>query len=89
MINKPGKPSEEEFEQIKIHPVTGYHILKDIYDNKLVAHAAKFHHERYDGTGYPNGLKGENIPEIARIVGVADSYDAMASNRSYRSALLI
>lgn len=87
VINKPGKLTNEEFNQIKIHPVSGYHTLKDIYDNKLVALGAKYHHERYDGTGYPNELEGENIPEIARIIGVADAYDAMASNRSYRDAL--
>lgn len=87
VINKPGRLTNEEFEQIKIHPVTGYHILKDIYEKKYIAEGAKFHHERYDGNGYPNGLSGENIPEIARIIGVADAYDAMASNRSYRSAL--
>lgn len=87
IINKPGKLTDEEFEQIKIHPVTGYHILKDIYDDKSLALAAKFHHERYDGNGYPSGLSGTNIPEAARIIGVADAYDAMASNRSYRNAL--
>lgn len=87
VINKPSKLTDEEYEQIKIHPVTGYHILKDIYEDKMVALGAKFHHERYDGKGYPNGLQGENIPEIARIIGVADTYDAMASNRSYRRAL--
>ena len=87
IINKPGKLTDEEFEQIKIHPVTGYHILKDIYEDKTIALGVKFHHERYDGKGYPSGLTGENIPEIARIIGVADTYDAMASNRSYRSAL--
>jgi putative nucleotidyltransferase with HDIG domain len=87
VINKPGKLNEDEFNQIKMHPVSGYHILKDIYDDKRIATGAKYHHERYDGTGYPNGLSGSNIPEIARIIGVADAYDAMASNRSYRSAL--
>lgn len=87
VINKPGRLTNDEFEQIKIHPVTGYHILKDIYETRTIAEAAKFHHERYDGKGYPNGLAGENIPEIARIIGVADAYDAMASNRSYRDAL--
>lgn len=87
VINNPGKLSDEEFEQIKIHPVTSYHILKDIFDDPNIKNGAKFHHERYDGTGYPNGLKGENIPEVARIIGVADSYDAMASNRSYRKYL--
>lgn len=87
VINKPGKLTDEEYEQIKIHPVTSYHILKDIFDDIQVKNGAKFHHERYDGKGYPNGLKGENIPEVARIIGVADTYDAMASNRSYRKAL--
>lgn len=87
VINKPGKPTEEEYGQIKVHPISGYHILKGIHDDERIAYAAKYHHERYDGKGYPNGLEGENIPEIARIIGVADAYDAMASNRSYRSAL--
>lgn len=87
IINKPGKLTDEEYEQIKVHPITSYHILKDIYDDMSIAVGAKFHHERFDGAGYPNGLKGEDIPEIARIIGVADSYDAMASNRSYRKAL--
>ncbi len=87
VINKAGKLTDEEYEQIKVHPITSYHILKDIYEDKTVALGAKFHHERYDGKGYPNGLQEENIPEIARIIGVADTYDAMASNRSYRKAL--
>lgn len=87
IINKTGKLTEEEFNYIKLHPVTGYNILKGISGNPLLAAGAKFHHERYDGKGYPSGLAGENIPEVARIIGVADAYDAMASNRSYRSAL--
>lgn len=87
IINKPGKLIEEEFNQIRVHPVSGYHILKDIHEDVRIAYGAKYHHERYNGKGYPNGLEGENIPEIARIIGVADAYDAMASNRSYRNAL--
>lgn len=87
VINKKGKLSDEEFDQIRIHPVSGFLILQNIYDDERISYAAKFHHERYDGRGYPNGLAGENIPEVARIVAVADSYDAMASNRSYRKAL--
>lgn len=87
VINKPGRLSEEEFKQIKIHTVTGYYILKEIYKEGPILHAAKFHHERFDGKGYPMGLSGESIPEVARIVGVADAYDAMASDRSYRKAL--
>ena len=87
IINKPGKLTDEEYDLIKIHPVTGYHILKDISEHYDMATAAKYHHERYDGKGYPNGLQGENIPEMARILAVADSYDAMTSNRSYRKWL--
>ncbi len=87
IINKQGKLTDDEFDQVKIHPVTGYHILKDIYDDKQIAMGVKFHHERYDGKGYPSGLTEKNIPEMARILGVADSYDAMTSNRSYRDAL--
>lgn len=87
IINKPGKLTEEEYNIIKIHPVTSYHILRGISDDSFIAVAAKYHHERYDGQGYPNGLAGEKIPEVARILGVADAYDAMASNRSYRNAL--
>jgi len=87
VINKPGRLNDEEFKQIKIHTVTGYYILKEIYKEGPILHAAKFHHERFDGKGYPMGLSGENIPEVARIVGVADAYDAMASDRSYRKAL--
>lgn len=87
IINKAGKLTDEEYNIIKIHPVTGYHILRGISGNSLIAIAAKYHHERYDGKGYPNGLAGEKIPEAARILGVADSYDAMTSNRSYRKAL--
>lgn len=87
IINKPGKLTEDEFNQIRVHPGSGYHILKGIHEDVRIAYGAKYHHERYDGKGYPNGLEGENIPEIARIIGVADAYDAMASNRSYRNAL--
>lgn len=87
VINKPGRLTDEEFDQIRIHPVSGYHILRDINKDERIGYGAKYHHERYDGSGYPNGLVGENIPEIARIIGVADAYDAMASNRSYRNAL--
>jgi len=87
IINKPGKLTEEEYNVIKLHPLTGYHILRGISDDEYIAVASKYHHERYDGKGYPNGLAGEKIPEVARILGVADAYDAMASNRSYRNAL--
>lgn len=87
ILSKPGKLTDEEYAYIKLHPVSGYHILKSFSKDQMIATAAKYHHERYDGKGYPGGLAGKNIPEHARIIGVADAYDAMASNRSYRSAL--
>ncbi len=87
IINKPGKLTDDEYALINIHPISGYHIIKNISSDNIFRDAVKFHHERYDGRGYPNGLSGENIPEVARIMAVADSYDAMASNRSYRKSL--
>ncbi len=87
IINKPGKLTDEEYDLIKVHPVTSYHILKDISEDSMIAKGARYHHERYDGRGYPNGISGTDIPEIARIIAVADAYDAMASNRSYRPAM--
>lgn len=87
IINKPSPLSDEEFAHIKLHPISGYYILKDMDEMAMVAQGSKWHHERYDGKGYPNGLAGENIPEVARIIGVADSYDAMTSNRSYRKTM--
>ncbi len=87
VINKPGKLTTEEFDKIKIHPVSGYHILRGIHKDVRIGYGAKYHHERYDGKGYPNGLSGEDIPEVARIIAVADAYDVMASDRSYRKLL--
>ena len=87
VINKPGKLSEEEFDEIKSHPSKGAKILENISEMPMLAIGAKCHHERYDGTGYPAGLKGENIPQVARIIAVADAYDAMSSYRSYRDVL--
>ncbi|MBR1772032.1 MAG: HD domain-containing protein [Lachnospiraceae bacterium] len=87
VLNKPGKLSNEEYQLMKDHTTIGGEILKDItmIDNLDVG--AKYHHERFDGKGYPEGLKGEEIPLIARIIGVADAYDAMTSNRIYRRHL--
>lgn len=87
IINKDSKLTDEENSYMKLHPNAGYHILKEVDCIPNLAEGARYHHERYDGKGYPNGLEGEDIPEIARIIAVADAYDAMASNRSYRSAL--
>lgn len=87
VINKPGRLTDEEFEKIKMHPGIGERILSNIKEMPELAAGAKFHHERYDGRGYPDGIAGENIPEEARIIAVADAYDAMTSNRSYRGVL--
>ena len=87
IINKDGKLTDEEFAQIKMHPVYGNQILSTIYRLPYLSIGAHHHHERYDGRGYPDKLKGEDIPEIARIIAVADSYDAMTSKRSYRDPI--
>ena len=87
ILSKKGKLTDEEFEQIKKHPVIGSQILSSIKQSPWLSIGARYHHERYDGKGYPEGLKGKEIPEIARIIAVADAYDAMTSNRSYRSAI--
>ena len=87
VINKTDKLSDGELDSIKKHPGIGGKILSNIEEMPELAAGAKWHHERYDGTGYPQGLSGDDIPEEARIIAVADAYDAMTSNRSYRGAL--
>ena len=87
ILNKKGKLTEEEYAIIKEHSEIGAQILSTITELPDVAVGARYHHERYDGKGYPDGLKGEEIPLFARIIAVADSYDAMTSKRSYRDAL--
>lgn len=87
IINNPGRLTDEEYEKIKLHTVAGYQILRDVDVIPDLAIGARWHHERYDGTGYPNGLAGEDIPLVARIISVADAYDAMSSNRSYHKIM--
>ena len=87
IINKPSRLTEEEFEMIKTHPLVGARILQTIDEMPALAIGARWHHERYSGGGYPDGLVGDNIPEEARIIAVADAYDAMSSRRSYRADL--
>ncbi len=87
IINKPGKLTDDEFEIIKSHPAIGFDILKNMTEVPHIEYGARWHHERYDGKGYPDGKKGEEIPVFARIIAIADAYDAMTSNRSYRSAM--
>ena len=87
IINKTERLSDEEFAAIKTHPVVGNRILMNIKEMPQLAYGARWHHERVDGRGYPDGIKGNEIPEEARIISVADAYDAMTSNRSYRKAM--
>ena len=84
ILNKPGRLTDEEFKVMKSHTTRGAAILKGISTIPQIIEGAKSHHERYDGTGYPEGLSGENIPYIARIICCADCFDAMASKRVYK-----
>ena len=87
VINKPSKLTDEEFELIKKHPVIGSNILASIKERPKLATGARWHHERFGGGGYPDGIAGEQIPTAARIIAVADAYDAMTSRRSYRGIM--
>ncbi len=87
ILNKPGKLTDEEFVVMKSHSQRGYDILKDVTIEPQLSTGAGYHHERVDGRGYPRGLKGEEIPENARIIAVADTFDAMYSTRPYRKRL--
>lgn len=87
ILNKPAKLTKKEFEIMQRHTEIGGEILKDFTTIKNVAEGAKYHHERYDGSGYNCGLKGKDIPLTARIIGIADAFDAMTSNRVYRPAM--
>lgn len=87
ILLKPGKLTDEEFEIIKKHPELGENLVGGISKLKMISNWLKYHHERYDGRGYPEGLAGEQIPISSRIIAIADTYDAMTSNRSYRPAL--
>ena len=87
ILNKKGKLTEEEWATIKKHPIIGEDILKPVLMDEDVLAMVRSHHERYDGNGYPDGIKGDNINIFAQIISVADTYDAMTSPRPYRSAL--
>lgn len=86
ILHKGGGLSEDEFEEMRAHPVIGAEILTPIVQLREMIPAVRFHHEAWNGKGYPEGLKGEGIPLIARIVAVADTFDAMTTNRPYQSA---
>ena len=87
IINKPTPLTDEEYLVIQNHPLMGAQILANITEFPQLATGARWHHERYDGKGYPDGIRGEEIPVEARIIAVADAYDAMSSRRSYRDVL--
>ncbi|MGC8718879.1 MAG: HD-GYP domain-containing protein, partial [Thermodesulforhabdaceae bacterium] len=87
ILNKPGRLSTDEFELIKSHPTIGENIVKELGLSEIERSIIRHHHERWDGKGYPDGIGGEDIPFITRIVTVADAYDAMTTNRPYRKAL--
>lgn len=87
ILNKPMALADDEFAIIKKHPVIGGDILKNIAIVSNLHYGALYHHERYDGKGYPKGLMGDEIPYEARIIAIADTYDAMTSDRAYRKAL--
>lgn len=87
ILNKPSRLTDEEYEKMKSHTTIGADILKDFSLLDNVVDGAEYHHERYDGKGYPKGLKGEEIPLFARIIGVADAFDAMTANRVYRKQM--
>lgn len=87
IINKPARLTDEEYSIIQNHPVMGAKILKNITEFPKMCTGARWHHERYDGKGYPDGISGQDIPLEARIIAVADAYDAMSSRRSYRDVL--
>ncbi len=87
ILNKPTRLSDFEFQLVREHPVIGERILRPIIRNRVVLGAIRNHHERFDGRGYPDGLRGEAIPFLARLITVADCYDALTSSRAYRAAL--
>ncbi len=86
ILYKPMKLNPEEFNILKNHTEVGYQILKEADEYSRLADYAKYHHERMDGLGYPSGLKGECIPYFARIICIADAFEAMTANRPYRRA---
>ena len=87
VLNKPGRLTDEEYGVMKSHTSRGGDILKGFTILDHVVEGALYHHERYDGRGYPQGLKGEEIPLFARIIGTADAFDAMTANRIYRKQM--
>ncbi|MDI6786434.1 MAG: HD domain-containing protein [bacterium] len=86
ILNKPGELTEEEYRHVKKHPIISANILAEIKEYSSVVNSIQYHHEKFDGKGYPEGLKGKNIPIGARILAVADAYDDLSSDRPYHKA---
>ena len=86
ILNKPGKLTDDEWEAIRTHTTKGYEMISHLEELQPIASGVLSHHERWDGKGYPNGLKGEEIPILARIISIVDAFDAMINDRSYRKA---
>lgn len=87
ILKKPSSLTKEEYQEIKTHTLKGFHILEDMGMNYTVCQTALMHHERHDGSGYPLGMKGDQIPAFSALIGIADVYDAMTSARIYRGPL--
>ncbi|ACJ34721.1 Stand-alone HD-GYP domain protein [Anoxybacillus flavithermus WK1] len=87
ILTKKGKLSKEEFDEMKKHPLFGIRVLQDYHVSTEISHIVLYHHERWDGKGYPNKQSGENIPFLARLVSLADSLEAMTGIRPYRTSL--
>lgn len=89
ILQKPGKLTSEEWDEMKRHPEMGYRIAQSTPELSVVSELILSHHERWDGNGYPHGLKGEEIPMVCRVLAVADAFDAMTSDRAYRKAMSV
>jgi putative nucleotidyltransferase with HDIG domain len=87
ILHKPAKLTEEEYAVVREHPVTGERILRPVLRHRVLLAAIRGHHERIDGTGYPDGLRGEQIPLLARLISIPDCFDALTTSRAYRDAL--
>ncbi|MFV0315295.1 MAG: HD-GYP domain-containing protein, partial [Anaerotignum sp.] len=87
LLNKPGELTGKEYEEICKHSEIGYRIVKASENMKEISESILSHHEKWDGSGYPRGIKGEEIPIASRIIAITDTYDAMTSDRSYRLAM--
>jgi response regulator RpfG family c-di-GMP phosphodiesterase len=87
ILNKPGRLTEEEYDVVRQHPVTGEHILAPVLRNREILAGIRGHHERLDGSGYPDGLKGDKIPLFAKLIAIPDCFDALTTSRAYRDAM--